>query len=212
MSLLTRRILLHYGLGCASLPLVSSIASLTSAQAQPTAFDMDLALAPRYEGSADAPILLAEYFSLTCSHCASFHANTYPSLKAEWIDTGRVRLEYRDFPIDGLSVYAHALVRALPVTAYSNMLGILFARQREWVTASQPLLELQKIFRLAGMGSDSFNRVIDNRPLQRGIVDKAQAAQRRFGIRATPSFVINNRQVLAGNLSYTELAGHLADI
>ena len=211
MSLPTRRVLLQYGLGCASLPLVSSVASFTTAQAQPATLDMDLALAPRYEGSANAPTLLAEYFSLTCGHCARFHANIYPTLKAEWIDNGRVRLEYRDFPLDGLSVYAHALARALPVTAYSNMLGILFARQREWASASQPLLELQKIFRLAGMGSDSFNRIIENRDLQRGIVDKAQTAQRRFGIRGTPSFVINDRQVLPGNLSYRELAGHLAE-
>ena len=181
------------------------------AQAQGGALDLETALAPRYVGAEDAPINMAEFFSLTCNHCAAFHVNTYPRLKAEWIDTGRLRLEYRDYPLDGLAIYAHALARAVPPTAYDNMLDILFSRQQQWARASQPLLELQKIARFAGIGGYAFRQIIDNRELQTGIVELAQQGLRRFNIRSTPSFVINNRQVLEGNQSYDELASHLAD-
>ena len=174
-----------------------------------TEFDLARALSPRYVGAADAPVNLAEFFSMTCPHCAEFHTTTYPQLKREWIDTGRLRLEYRDYPLDGLAIYAHALARAVPPAAYANMIDILLGRQAQWARAAQPLFELQKIARFAGIGEAAFADIIDNRALQEGIVELAQEGYNRFNINSTPSFVINNRRVLAGNQSYDDLVSHL---
>ena len=72
---------------------------------------LENALSPRVIGNADAPIHVAEYYSMTCGHCADFHNNTYPKVKAKLIDEGIVRFELRPFPLDGLALRAHALTR-----------------------------------------------------------------------------------------------------
>ena len=67
--------------------------------------------APRLLGRDNAPITVIEFFSMTCSHCASFHANTFPEVKTRLIDEGVVRFEMRAFPLDGLALRAHAMAR-----------------------------------------------------------------------------------------------------
>ena len=69
---------------------------------------------PRILGKADAPIKVIELFSMTCSHCASFHNNTFPDVKKRLIDTGMVHFEMQPFPLDQVALRAHALARALP--------------------------------------------------------------------------------------------------
>ena len=86
--------------------------------------DLETALAPRVIGDPDAPLLIAEYFSMTCGYCANFHISTYPLVKKNWIDTGKAQFEYRDFPLSELAIYAHALARAVPEAAYEGMLDI----------------------------------------------------------------------------------------
>ena len=168
------------------------------------AFDMEAALAPRVVGDPDAPIHVAEYFSLSCSHCANFHLGTYQRLKTEWIDTGRIRFEYRDFPLAGSAIYAHALARAVPVDAYEGMLDILFKKQRQWAGGDNPVSELARIAKLAGIGRDAFAEIIGNRPYLEGIVAIAQQGFNDWNINSTPSFVVNERDVIRGDADYSE--------
>ena len=205
-TMVSRRMVLGYGTSAAVLAIATPLAT---ASAQGAGFNLARALSPRYVGAEDAPINLAEFFSMTCSHCADFHVNTYPLLKRDWIDSGRLRLEYRDYPLDGLAVYAHALARAVPPAAYANMIDILLGRQAQWARAAQPVFELQKIARFAGIGAEAFAGIIENRELQTGILELAQDGQSRFNINATPSFVINDKRVLEGNQTYDDLVSHL---
>lgn len=161
-------------------------------------------LAPRIIGDANAPIVVAEYFSLSCSHCANFHFGTYNNIKADWIDTGKLRFEMRDFPLRGPAIFAHALARSVPVNAYEGMLDILFKQQKQWVTADDPVSALARIARIAGIGSDAFVEIIEDRPLLEGIIAIAQDGYSRFDINSTPSFVINDDQVIRGNAEYDE--------
>lgn len=170
-----------------------------SAQA---AVDLDKALAPRIYGSPDAPIHIAEYFSMSCGHCANFHLNTYPKLKAEWIDTGKVRFEYRDFPLRGPAIYAHALARAVPADAYEGMIDILLRQQQTWAGADDPVSALARIARIAGIGNDAFVEIIQNRPFLEGIVSIAKEGYETWEINSTPSFVINDKDVLRGDQGY----------
>ncbi|MCE2516301.1 MAG: thioredoxin domain-containing protein [Alphaproteobacteria bacterium] len=174
---------------------------LTPALAAPSLEDK---LAPRVIGDPNAPILLAEYFSLSCSHCADFHFGAYKKIKSDWIDTGRVRFEMRDFPLRGPAIFAHALARSVPANAYEGMIDILFKQQKQWVTADDPVSALARIARIAGIGNDAFVGIIEDRPLLEGIIAIAQDGYSRWDINSTPSFVVNEDQVIRGNKGYDE--------
>ena len=156
---------------------------------------LDTALAPRILGNPDAPILMAEYFSLSCSHCANFHHSAFKISKR----TGLIPVSCTLRCVTSLyrpAIFAHALARSVPVL--SGMLDILFKKQRDWAASDDPLGELARIARIAGIGEDAFTEIVQNRPLLEGIVAIAQEGYNKFQINSTPSFVINEDKVLRG--------------
>ena len=189
-------------------PLLAS--PFISTRAMPADLDLEKALSPRIFGNADAPIHVVEYFSMTCGHCANFHVTTYPEVKKNWIDTGKLRYEYRDFPLSELAVYGHALARAIPEAGYEAMLDLLLGRQAEWASAPQPLLALQKMGRIAGINEDEFTAMLTNRPFLEGIVAIAQQGYEEYTIDSTPTFVINGTEVVKGYQPYEEFSALLA--
>ena len=205
--LITRRAFVGAGAASAALSLLPAILPTGVLHADDM---LESALSPRSIGSADAPIHVAEYYSMTCGHCADFHNNTYPKVKAKLIDEGIVRLELRPFPLDGLALRAHALVRAVPETKFFPLVKMLLAKQPVWARAADPVAELQKMARLAGIGTDEFNSIMQNRSLLEGIVDLRQKGIDQWKIASTPSFVVNDDSVLAGNMSYEEFAEALS--
>ena len=164
---------------------------------------------PRILGKADAPIKVIELFSMTCSHCASFHNNTFPDVKKRLIDTGMVRFEMQPFPLDQVALRAHALARALPQSKYFPMVSMLLKDIDRWARNPDPLAALLQMARLAGMSAAEFNAVMKNRPLLEAIVSMRQDANRTWQIEATPSFVVNNKTILSGDLSYEEFASKI---
>ena len=171
---------------------------------------VERALSPRFIGSDDAPIQVAEYYSMTCGHCADFHNNTFPKVKAKLIDEGIVRFEMRPFPLDGLALRAHALVRAVPETKFFPLVKMLLARQPVWLRAADPVAELQKMAKLAGISADEFNDIMRNRPLLEGIVDLRQKGMNDWKISSTPSFIVNDHLMISGNRNYEEFAEQLS--
>ena len=171
---------------------------------------LDKALSPRVIGKEDAPIHVAEYYSMTCGHCADFHNNTYPKVKAKLIDEGLLRFEMRPFPLDGLALRAHALARAVPETKFFPLVKMLLAKQPGWARAEDPVGELQKMARLAGVSAEEFNAIMQNRPLLEGLVTQRQQGIDRWKVNSTPTFVVNNDSILAGNMSYEEFAEALS--
>ena len=164
---------------------------------------------PRILGKVDAPIKVIELFSMTCSHCASFHNNTFPDVKKRLIDTGMVRFEMRPFPLDQVALRAHALARALPQNKYFPMVSMLLKDIDRWARNPDPLAALSQMARLAGMSAAEFDAVMDNRPLLEAIVAMRQNANRTWQIEATPSFVVNDKTILSGDLSYEEFASKI---
>ena len=189
-----------------------SAATLAWLAAGPSHADgfLDKALSPRVIGKEDAPIHVAEYYSMTCGHCADFHNNTYPKVKAKLIDEGLLRFEMRPFPLDGLALRAHALVRAVPETKFFPLVKMLLAKQPVWARAEDPVGELQKMARLAGVSAEEFNAIMQNRPLLEGLVTQRQQGIDRWRVNSTPTFVVNSDSILAGNMSYEEFAEALS--
>ena len=171
---------------------------------------LEEAVAPRMLGKSDAPVQVAEYYSMTCGHCADFHNNIFPTVKSKLIDTGIVRFEMRPFPLDGLALRAHALVRSVPQKKFFPLVKVLLAQHPVWVRAEDPLAALMKIARLAGVSAEEFNAIMRNRELLEAIVALRQEGTDDWQIASTPSFVINDDEVLSGNMTYEDFAERLS--
>ncbi|WP_425450416.1 DsbA family protein [Virgifigura deserti] len=165
----------------------------------------------RVLGEADAPVTIIEYASLTCPHCASFHSETLPKLKSEYIDKGQVRLVFRDFPLDQRALRASMLARCMPENRYFSMLDVLFRTQRDWATAEDPMAALSQIARLGGMSQEEFDRCMANEAMVENILTGLQAAQSEFDIRSTPSFIVDGT-THAGALSFEQFDEILKDL
>jgi protein-disulfide isomerase len=154
----------------------------------------DPRLAPRFTGPATAPVTVTEFFSLTCGHCATFHINVWPEVKAKLVETGRIRMVWRDFPLDGVALAAACVARALPPEQYEPFIGVLFAAQNRWAFAEgRQMEELGKLAALAGMDQATFRRTVADEALRRGVFESRQNAVRDHNVQATPSFLFNTR-------------------
>ena len=164
---------------------------------------------PRVLGKDDAPIKVVELFSMTCSHCASFHNNTFPDVKKRLIDTGMVRFEMQPFPLDQIALRGHALARALPKNKYFPIVSMLLKNIDRWARNPDPLAALSQMARLAGMSAADFDAVMGNRPLLEAIVEMRQKAHKSWEIQSTPSFVVNDKTIISGDLSYEDFAAKI---
>ncbi|MBI1778251.1 MAG: DsbA family protein [Proteobacteria bacterium] len=171
------------------------LALLTGLPASAQEVPLEQALAERTLGKADAAITIIEFASLTCPHCAAFDKETLPKLKAAYIDTGKAKLVFRDFPLDGLALRAAALARCAPADRYFPMLNILFQQQDSWSRAKDPLDALAKIGRLAGMSQQTIDACLKSDKLMDGVVNIRLEAERQFKIESTPTFVINGTKI-----------------
>jgi protein-disulfide isomerase len=159
-------------------------------------------------GKADAPITIFEFFSLTCPHCAEFENESYPKLKAEWIDTGKVKMVYRDYPLDQNALKAAMVARCAPPDRYAAFVQVLFAQQTVWGVQRDPTDALKKIAALGGIPGDQFDKCIADDDLSKKIVAGEYDAQKKYGVDSTPTFFINGKMVV-GALEYDEFVKEL---
>jgi len=141
-------------------------------------------------GSADAPITIVEYASMTCPHCADFHAKTFPELKQRYIDTGKVRFIFREFPLDPLAAAGSMLARCAGEGKYFPMVDTLFSQQRTWAV-QKPLPPLLAIFKQAGFSQESFEKCLADKKLLADIEQTRERAANKFGVNSTPTLFIN---------------------
>ena len=154
----------------------------------------DMRLGERAVGNANAPVTVTEYFSLTCSHCASFAKDVYPQIRSELIDTGRIRFVFRDFPLDRLALTAAAIARALPADRYEGFVKTLLGTQDRWAfTRSDQMAALAGLAALAGMPRAEFDRVAADEALQRAIFEQRAVAEKEAEVKATPSFTFTGK-------------------
>jgi protein-disulfide isomerase len=155
------------------------------------------------QGDPKAPVTVIEYASMTCPHCANFHATTYPELKTRYIDTGKVRFVFREFPLDQLAAAAFMLARCAGPDKYFPTIERLFQRQEDWVV-EQPLQPLMAIARESGLSEQSARECLQNTSIQDGI-EEVRLRAIKLGVESTPSFFINGVP-LQGDATIEELA------
>ena len=153
----------------------------------------------------DAAVTLVEYASATCPHCAAFHTDVWPQLKAEYVDTKKIRFIFREFPLNDAALAAFMIARAAPKDAYFPLIGIFFDTLESW--SQSPAEGLLNIAKQAGFSQQKFDETLKNESLAKGIMEIRDGGA-KFGVKGTPSFFLNGKQ-LEGEQSYDTLKAEI---
>lgn len=155
--------------------------------------DKDYSLGPK-----DAKVVIVEYASLTCPHCANFHTKEMPPIKKEFVETGKVRFVYRDFPLDRTALLAAMIARCAGRDRYFAFLDTFYATQSQWAGASNPQTALMSLARLGGMSQKDFEACTRNEEVQNGILAQRLEASNEFKVRSTPTVYVNGAAYSGG--------------
>jgi len=161
-------------------------------------------------GDAKAPITLIEYASFTCPHCAHFHTQILPDIKKKWIDTGKVKLVYRDFPLDQVAAKAAQIAECAPNDRYFGVIDLIFRGQPTWATGSDPIAELAKPLRIAGMGENEIKACLANEAKANEVIADVRGGE-VLGVNSTPTLFIDG-QLYKGARSVEELDATFAKL
>ena len=154
-------------------------------------------------GAADAKVTVVEYASMTCGHCANFHKKVFPALKTKYVDTGKVRFIFREFPLDDLAAAASMLSRCAgggtDVSKSFDLTSILFEKQEDWAFAKgNPVPKLFEIAKQAGFTQESFDKCLTDQKLLEQITATRERGSKTFSVSSTPTFFINGKRLAEG--------------
>jgi protein-disulfide isomerase len=183
----------------------ASAALAQTATTQPAAPAAPITVADFGLGPAEAKVKVIEYASFTCPHCARFHAEVFPQLKKDYIDTGKIRFEYREVYFDRFGLWAAMIARCGGEMRYFGIAGMLFDQQKEW-TAGEPMTvaeNLKKIGRTAGLEDAAMDQCLNDKPTAEALIAHYQANFAADQIEGTPTFLING--VKHSNMSYDDM-------
>ena len=155
-------------------------------------------------GSDKAPVTIIEYASMTCPHCAHFSTDTFPELQKRYIDTGKVRYIFREFPLDPLSAAGFMLARCAGKDKFMPVVETLFAKQLDWMV-QKPIEPLRAIAKQFGFTEQSFDQCLANQHVLDGIQEVRDRAAEKLGINSVPTFFVNGKK-LTGDQSIDALA------
>ena len=194
---LTRRQTLALTLAAAALP--------GAAFAQDTRVVIEMTM-----GDANAPVTLVDYSMFTCPHCAAFHEETFPQIKKNFIDTGKVRLIYREVYFNKASLWAGMIARCGGEDRYFGMVDLLFKKQKEWIDGDDSdalVANLYSIGRQAGLSDGDMDACMTDKAFAQALVTEYQKNAKADGIDSTPTFMINGKKV--SNMNYDKFAAAL---
>lgn len=141
-------------------------------------------------GAKNAKVIVEEWYSLTCIHCAHFASEVFPTIKTKLIDTGKVRYIFKEFPLDKIALMGSMVARSLPAQQYEPFVKALLASQDRWVFRQgvNSEEELKRMAILAGMSAESFDKAIHNEALQQAMLQEQDKAEKDYKIDSTPTF------------------------
>ncbi len=146
-------------------------------------------------GSNDAKVTIVEYSSMTCPHCATFHEEVLPTIKKDYIDTGKVRYILREFPLDNLAAAAFMLGRCAPKDKYFPFIEMMYGKQKVWAFGKgDPLPAMLKLAKGAGFTKEQFDKCLQDPKLLDGI-NAVRARGSKLGVNSTPSFFVNGELI-----------------
>jgi protein-disulfide isomerase len=170
------------------------------AQAETPEVDLEELAKPGPEGdvavgSEKAPVTIIEYASMTCPHCAHFSETTFPELQKRYIDTGKVRFIFREFPLDPLAAAGFMLARCAGKDKFLPIVETLFAKQRDWMVQN-PVPPLREIAKQFGFTQESFDACLANQKVLDAIQDVRDRGATKLGVNSTPTFFVNGKRLV----------------
>jgi protein-disulfide isomerase len=160
----------------------------------------DMALGP-----ANASVTITEYASMTCPHCAAFNETVFPKIKSEYIDTGKVRYVFREFPLDIKAAAGSMLARCIAKDdsgKYFAIVDMLFRQQNDWVTKNTTET-LARIGKQAGLSQQAVENCLKDQALLDKIAADQKFANEVLKVNSTPTFFING-EMIRGETSFAE--------
>lgn len=201
MIFLDRRTFLA-GLGAAAALALAPSFGFAQA-AQPEGLLVPGPLGDKVLGAENAPVTIVEYASMTCPHCGRFHRDTFPELKRKYIDTGKVRFVFRDFPLDAAAFAVAMVAHCAPADRYFDVVDIYLERQESWARSENVYNAILDLAKQVGFTQQSFEACLSNQAL----FENLNAVKERgvsLGVDATPTFFINGEKQ-AGALTIADL-------
>jgi len=175
--------------------------------AAPASLVPDYAFTERVLGKADAPVTITEYAMLTCSHCAELHTGPMLEIKKAYIDTGLVKVVFRDFPYDEVALKAAAAARCVPVEGYFSFVDALFFQQAVWVKSNDPLGRIKQLAGFAGLEPKVFDACINDEKLLDHLLKVRVTGASSFQVNSTPTFVLEGGiEKMVGVQSFAQYA------
>ena len=168
------------------------------------------AVAEMSMGDPNAPVTLVEYAMFTCPHCAAFAEDVFPKIKANYIDTGKVRLVFREVYFNKPALWAAMVARCAPADRYFGIADALFATQASWAAEQDPQAMLGKLYgigRQAGLTDAEMNACMQDRAMAEALVGEYQKHAEADGIDSTPTFLIDGRK--ESNMSWEDFEAKL---
>ncbi|MCK0096961.1 DsbA family protein [Yoonia sp. F2084L] len=160
------------------------------------------------QGDPNAAVEVIEYASFTCPHCATFHANQYQALKANYIDTGRIKFVYREVYFDRPGLWASMIARCNDDSEFFFAFSeLLYSEQRAWLASGDPagiIEDLRTLAKTAGLDNETLDACLSDGPKAEALFTWYQENAERDGISSTPTFMIDGRQ--HSNMTYDEFA------
>ena len=149
-------------------------------------------------GNKDAKIIVIEYASMTCIHCANFHKEVYPKIKENYIDTNKIKFIYRDFPLDKQALFGSVLAKCAPKEKYFDFVKLILTTQKKWISNDDTFIDkLTNIGKLAGLNENKINACFNDEQIVDGIIKTRTLAEEKYNISSTPSLIINEKKYSA---------------
>lgn len=186
-----------------SIAFIAALAVIAPLSANAEVATVEDALSEMSIGSADAPVTLHEYSSLTCPHCASFHTGALPQIKKNFVDTGKVRIVFHDFPLDNLALAAVALARCAGPKRNVEFFDMLYQTQADWSRSEQPQAALTALARFYGLNQEDVVTCLSSETLIKTIQVNRDRDSDLYGIQSTPSFMLEGKKI-EGALTYDD--------
>ena len=157
-------------------------------------------------GSPDATVKVVEYASFTCPHCAAFHANVWPQLKTNYVDTGKVQFTYREVYFDRYGLWAAMVARCGGEMRYFGIIDMIFEQQQEWAASDDPNVvvgNLRTIGKAAGLDDAALDVCLKDGAKAEAMVAHFEANMEADAVEGTPTFIINGTK--HSNMSYDDM-------
>ena len=162
-------------------------------------------------GNKDAKIVVIEYASMTCIHCANFHKQVYPKIKKNYIDTNKIKFIFRDFPLDKQALFASVLAKCAPKDKYYNFVKLILTNQEKWISNDDAFMnKLRNIGKLAGLNENKINSCFKDEKIVNNIIRTRSIGEEKYNINSTPSLIINEKKYSA--MSYENFEKIIEDL